>query len=609
MYSLSSSGLPVSRGLFDFEKKDPPSETCRQIHVPYEDVVLNNQTFTHRFILLKWEYAGWEYIGGETLDSTGKVVMRLFGAYVHSERKNRYESIFDAADSMDQMMLDMCNNLFDQSGRPTGNFQKKLKETACWYGDGYDIGNILFIQGVYARTADEDMYRDMGLHDDMVRSLIYNMGWLKEKNGNLYDVNNKQPEDDVNLDELEEEEKYNFDIDIVIGAGVENCKKRFQKIAEKGKQKDLYFMLPHEIGWPFCPHENGVAPPMSSNNVDDPNEGLQGQRSSLDTDHEKHFKKLRAEIHPDKHRNCKRANQLFQSLTDFYEESLGENKSTPVRKRTKTSYFPLNFSSNEKWPYVNARQMTYIPKEKSIGSLVAYQCINSRGSIVHGKKTRYSYSPKDKNDQRSAKKVFEAIGGYKLLSTPDEIKAELMARGPIVSTSFQLSNAFLSSVEDRNRFFNSNLKSKVHDVLITGWKHTSMGEVWQICPLVYETLEVEEECFNIGFGQYDIDRVCVAPKNTFEGWSWESGPYFQKSMSNERDEWYSWQIMNFSIDSKQLEELSEAVGGDLIDAATSKKKFTLQDSRKKAHSRSCILKNVKHEKDKSHCWRISVDFE
>lgn len=276
MYSLSSSGLPVSRGLFDFEKKDPPSQTFRQIHVPYENVVLNNQTFTHRFILLKWEYAGWEYIGGETLDSTGKVVMRLFGAYVHSERKNRYESIFDAADSMDQMMLDMCNNLFDQSGRPTGNFKKKLKENACWYGDGYDIGNILFIQGVYARTADEDMYRDMGLHDDMVRSLIYNMGWLKEKNGIIYDVKNREPEDDVNLDELEEEEKYDFDVTVVIGDGVENCKKRFQKIAEKGKQKDLYFMLPHEIGWPFCPRENGVAPPMTSNNVDNPNEGLQG---------------------------------------------------------------------------------------------------------------------------------------------------------------------------------------------------------------------------------------------------------------------------------------------------------------------------------------------
>ena len=32
------------------------------------------------------------------------------------------------------------------------------------------------------------------------------------------------------------------------------------------------------------------------------------KRSSLDTDHEQHFKKLRAEIHPDKHRNSNRAN-------------------------------------------------------------------------------------------------------------------------------------------------------------------------------------------------------------------------------------------------------------------------------------------------------------
>ena len=112
--------------------------------------------------------------------------------------------------------------------------------------DRYGIGSILFIQGVYAKTVDEAMYKEMGLHDDMVRSLLWNMGWLKEKHGSIYDVDNKQPDDDINLDALEEEDKYNFDVDVVIGAGVENCEKiGFQKIAERGKQKDLYFMLPH----------------------------------------------------------------------------------------------------------------------------------------------------------------------------------------------------------------------------------------------------------------------------------------------------------------------------------------------------------------------------
>ncbi|GFH47580.1 predicted protein [Chaetoceros tenuissimus] len=331
------------------------------------------------------------------------------------------------------------------------------------------------------------------------------------------------------------------------------------------------------------------------------------KRCSLDTDHEQHFKKLRAEIHPDKHRNCSRAKRLFQSLTEFYDKSLDENKSAPVRKKMKTN-FPLNFSSSEKWTYINIRQMAFIPKERSIGSFVAYQCINARGSIVHGKKTHHHYNPKDKKDQKSAKQVFEAYGGFNILTTTDEIKDELMTRGPVVSTSFQLSDTFLSSVEDRKRYFDSNLKNKVHDVLITGWKHTSMGEVWQICPLVYETLDVGEECFNIGFGQYDIDRMCIAPKRTFERWNWEYGPYFKGFIDHERDVWYSWQSMDFSIDSKQLEELSETVGGDLIAAATSKKKFTLQDSKKKAHSRSCFLTKVKHEKDKSHCWRVSVKF-
>ena len=58
----------------------------------------------------------------------------------------------------------------------------------------------------------------------------------------------------------------------------------------------------------------------------------------------------------------------------------------------------------------------------------------------------------------------------------------------------------------------------------------------------------------------------VAPKSIFEDWSWEPGPHFGKIISSERDDWYSWEVMTLSNDSKQLEELSEVVGGDLIAA-------------------------------------------
>lgn len=335
------------------------------------------------------------------------------------------------------------------------------------------------------------------------------------------------------------------------------------------------------------------------------------KRSSLDTDHEKHFKKLRAEIYPDKHQNSCRAKRLFQCLSEFYEKSLDESKSGPARKRMKTSHFPLNFSCIEKWTYMNIFQTEHLCTETSVNAQVAFQCINARGSIVHGKKVKpdFYYFDKDRFNKGSTKQVFEVFGlGYKGLSTSDEIKEELMTKGPVVSTSFQLSKAFLTSIEDRKYFFDANLENKVHDVLITGWKHTPMGEVWKICPLVDKWIYARDQCFNVAFGQYDIDRMCVAPKSTFEEWSWEHGPYFQKIMSNERDDWYSWSTLRFSVNSKQLEELSEAVGGDLIAAATSKKKFTLQNSKKKAHSRSCYLTKVKHDKDNSKCWRVSVEF-
>ncbi|GFH47579.1 predicted protein [Chaetoceros tenuissimus] len=337
------------------------------------------------------------------------------------------------------------------------------------------------------------------------------------------------------------------------------------------------------------------------------------ERSTISRDHQKHFKKLKFQVHPDRHTgNSERANKIFQSMADFYEEALGSTNRNHTRKEKREKRYPTNFESSEKWTYIHIRRMKCISKEKSVGSQVAIQCINARGSIVHGKTIDVGQSitkPNKSLDHRSAKEVFDMYGGSKALSSQDEIKTELMTRGPVVSTSFELSAAFLSSVEGRDHFFHLGLKEKVHDVLITGWKHTSMGEVWQICPLIKaEYNHVGEECFNIGFGQYNIDRTCVVPTNTFEDYNWQKGPYFKADIWLDRDTWYSWKYMDFSINSKQLEELTEVMGGNII-ASAKNKRFTLQDSRKKAHSRSCYLQEVTLQKNNTaKPWRISVVF-
>lgn len=146
--------------------------------------------------------------------------------------------------------------------------------------------------------------------------------------------------------------------------------------------------------------------------------------------------------------------------------------------------------------------------------------------------------------------------------------------------------------------------------MITGWKHTSMGEVWQVYPLVTsEYNHVGEECFHIAFGQYGIDRLCIVPTNTFENYHWQKGPYFKCDIWFDRDTWYSWKSMDFSINSKQLEELTEIMGGNIVASANNKKRFTLQDSMKKAHSRSCYIREVTLQKGNvAKPWRISVVF-
>jgi hypothetical protein len=53
---------------------------------------------------------------------------------------------------------------------------------------------------------------------------------------------------------------------------------------------------------------------------------------------------------------------------------------------------------------------------------------------------------------KSVKDVFDAEVGTKVLSNIADIKEELMKRGPVVSTSFRLSRAFLNACEHSSSF-------------------------------------------------------------------------------------------------------------------------------------------------------------
>lgn len=108
------------------------------------------------------------------------------------------------------------------------------------------------------------------------------------------------------------------------------------------------------------------------------------------------FRTLLTRVHPDKHpADSGRATRLCQDVKIFY-ESCGVSLSSPEPNRKKrksgsptSTAFPLEFRSKEKWPHIGfllrGVQEEHMADETVASCLVAYQCINARGAIAHGK--------------------------------------------------------------------------------------------------------------------------------------------------------------------------------------------------------------------------------
>lgn len=230
-----------------------------------------------------------------------------------------------------------------------------------------------------------------------------------------------------------------------------------------------------------------------------------------------------------------------------------------------------------------------IPKKEYLEADVAFQCINARGAIVHGRGPSVVYNAEGDDRTNTVHKTFEKYGGISSLTSIECIKDELMKRGPVVSTLFRLSQSFLRSDTSRSRHFDEKLKDKVHPVLIVGWANTAIGEAWKI---ISTTARKTTHVHQVAFGQLNIDEDCIAPKRTFQSWTWQEGPYFEAEIDNNGSKWLVEDKFNFVISSEQLCELSTAVGGDLIQAANERKMFTFKNMQKPAQSRSCYLQKV-----------------
>ena len=310
----------------------------------------------------------------------------------------------------------------------------------------------------------------------------------------------------------------------------------------------------------------------------------------------KTFKALLVKVHPDKHHHdTARATKLCQDAQGFYENCLAFNVGGPeVNKKHKkssassprNSLYPLEFSIVNRWPHTARSFNCPILQEhwtsEKISKSVAYQCINVRGAIAHGKKPELAYD--DDTDGQSlncAKDVFNSFGGHIKLVGVDAIKSELTSCGPVVSASFEPSEAFL----------NSNNIGKQREVLIIGWTQLASGEVWIVQPLA-TFAHITPSTIYVAVGQFEVDTLCLAPKCNFDDVPWQAGPYYDGNMNGIEDEWRIWGNIQFYVRSLcQLDDLFKETGATLFGIPT-KPVVTVRNKSKKAHSRRATLDGI-----------------
>lgn len=330
------------------------------------------------------------------------------------------------------------------------------------------------------------------------------------------------------------------------------------------------------------------------------------------------MKELMLQIHPSNFPKNEDAASIFEDVQIYYDSCCKnimddrDSGGTASRKRRRKTDMNaivetvVQFNVRQKWSFLDSYSRPTPPKKlksgKQLAPLVAYQCINARGAIAHGKKPSLIYSWENAKAciGMSVKEVFEKHGGLRKLEgrKVEEIKIEIISNGPVVSFTFQ------PTQELADKYVDDIVVSRVnkhHYAIIVGWKLTEFGEVWLVQPYSGGKL------IHIPVGQYHIDDMIVFPKDDFETTTWQNGPYFDREMSK-LEGWLSWSTIDFKLKTSQLEDFLEILGDvGVHEAIKEKVRFVLRDKKHLAHSRSCRLRELKWNKVTKQ-WEISCVF-
>jgi hypothetical protein len=336
--------------------------------------------------------------------------------------------------------------------------------------------------------------------------------------------------------------------------------------------------------------------------------GIEKLVSSSETT--KMFKTLLLRVHPDKHLNdMQRATRIYQDVRPFYDACLVSVIAPPKKKNEKrkfpsSSIYPLEFNAHSKWPHMQFIEPCITPdmSADAMSCAVAYQCINARGAIAHGRKPELTYSNDNVNELSNVRKVrrvtgvFDGFGGTKELSEVEAIKEEIMNRGPVVSTSFCPSDAFLN-----NNGIGSSRYCHQIDILIVGWKQLTTGEVWILQPL-YGDGGTTQPVY-VAVGQFGIDDCCLVPMDDLENLPWQSGPYYDISTAGVEDAWQT--CPSIESHPSSIDSLFKAIG--TTNFCMSRTVVTVRDKHKKAKSRKATLVAIVWDTDKER-FDVKLDF-
>jgi hypothetical protein len=330
------------------------------------------------------------------------------------------------------------------------------------------------------------------------------------------------------------------------------------------------------------------------------------------------FETLCMRIHPENYNaeeSTSTAAILLRDVKDFYALCAASLKSSPLTKRRKIApvasltgvdEFPQDFCVIDRWSFLDEiKPADTTICEKKLPALVAAHCINARGAIVHGKTTEIFYSTdnlyEEESEANTIVDIFERRGsGARVLDTVEEIKEELMKRGPVVSTSFVLTKGFMSGCKHAGSFLKERV-GKQHEMLIVGWKFTTLGEVWLLKPLFGGL--TAKKMIRVAFCQFGVDNAVMVPKSSFENEFWQEGPYLSLPFFDAG--WRNWSGVAAHVSSESLEGLAMNLGEGLFSAVTNKSRVVICDKKSTAHSRAGTITEVSWDREKNK-WKIDI---